>query len=157
MSEDTTEKNVVTNRKARHEYEIIDRIEAGIVLIGSEVKSLRAGKANLGDAYGRVQNGEIWLVDMHISTYDKAALQAPDPLRERKLLLHRNEIKRLSRRMQEKGFTLIPLRVYFKNNLVKIELGIARGKRKYDKKAAIAERDAKRDIDREQKQFKYKL
>jgi SsrA-binding protein len=157
MSEDKTEKNVVTNRKARHEYEIIDRIEAGIVLIGSEVKSLRAGKANLGDAYGRVKDNEVWIVDMHISPYDKAAMQPPDPLRERKLLLHRNEIKRLARRMQEKGYTLIPLRVYFKNNLVKLELGIARGKRKYDKKAAIAERDAKRDIDREQKQFKYKL
>jgi len=157
MAEDKTEKTVVTNRKARHEYEIIDRIEAGIVLIGSEVKSLRAGRANLGDAYGRVRSGEVWIVDMHISVYDKTTAQAPDPLRERKLLLHSNEIKRLSRRIQEKGFTLIPLRVYFKHNRVKIELGLARGKRKYDKKTAIAERDAKRDIDREQKQFRYKL
>ena len=157
MAEETTEKTVVTNRKARHDYEIIDRIEAGIALIGSEVKSLRTGKANLGDAYGRVRDGELWVIDMHISVYEKTNSQPPDPLRERKLLLHRNEIKRLSRRIQEKGFTLIPLRVYFKNNRVKIELGVARGKRKYDKKAAIAERDAKRDIDREQKQFKYKL
>ena len=157
MTENTTEKNVVTNRKARHEYEIIDRIEAGIALNGSEVKSLREGKANLGDAYARIRDGEVWIVDMHISVYDKTTALLPDPLRERKLLLHRNEIKRLARRIQEKGFTLIPLRVYFKHNLVKIELGVARGKRKYDKKAAIADRDAKRDIDREQKQFRYKL
>ncbi len=123
MTENTTEKTVVTNRKARHDYEIIDRIEAGIALIGSEVKSLRHGKANLGDAYGRVRNGEVWVIDMHISVYDKTHSQPPDPLRERKLLLHRNEIKRLVRRVEEKGFTLIPLRVYFKNNLVKIESG----------------------------------
>ncbi len=157
MVEDKNEKTVVTNRKARHEYEIIDRIEAGITLVGSEVKSLRASRANLGDAYGRVRGGEVWIVDMHISVYDKTTAQAPDPLRERKLLLHRNEIKRLARRIAEKGLTLVPLRVYFKNNRVKIELGLARGKRKYDKKTAIAERDAKRDIDREQKQFRYKL
>ena len=94
---------------------------------------------------------------MHISVYDKTSTQPPDPLRERKLLLHRSEIKKLARKVEEKGLTLIPLRVYFKDNLVKIELAIARGKRKYDKKAAIAERDARRDIDREQKQFKYKL
>jgi SsrA-binding protein len=157
MTENTNEKTIVTNRKARHDYDIIDRMEAGIALAGSEVKSLRAGKANLGDAYGTVRKGEVWLVDMHISAYEKATAQAPDPLRERKLLLHRSEIKRLARRMQEKGFTLVPLRLYFKNNRVKVELGVARGKRKYDKKAAIAERDAKRDLDREQKQFKCKL
>ena len=157
MAEDKNEKTIVTNRKARHEYEILDRIEAGIALIGSEVKSLREGKANLGDAFGRVRNNEIWITDMHISVYDKTSIQPPDPLRERKLLLHRPEIKKLARKIEEKGLTLIPLRVYFKNKLVKIELAVARGKRKYDKKAAIAERDARRDIDREQKQFKYKL
>ena len=151
------EKNIVINRKAHHEYEIVDRIEAGIVLSGSEVKSMRNGRANLSDAYARVANGEIWLTGMHVSPYKEATDQNHDPLRERKLLLHRNEIKKLARRVEEKGFTLIPLRLYFKNNKVKVELGIARGKRQYDKKHAIAQRDAKRDMEREQKKFKFKL
>jgi len=150
-------KIIVTNRKARHNYEIMDSVEAGMVLLGSEVKSLRAGKGSLLDAYARVTKGEVWIIGMHISTYDQATFQNHDPLRERKLLLNKNEIKKLARKVDEKGFTLIPLKLYFKNNRVKVELGIARGKRKYDKKAAIAERDAKRDVDREQKQFKYKL
>jgi len=151
------EKNIVVNRKAHHEYDIVDRIEAGIALAGSEVKSMRAGRANLTDAYARLVKGEMWLTGMHVSPYKEATDQNHDPLRERKLLLHRNEIKKLARRAEEKGFTLIPLRLYFKNNKVKVELGIARGKRQYDKKQAIAQRDAKRDMEREQKKFKFKL
>ncbi len=151
------EKVVVTNRKARYEYEITDSIEAGLVLVGSEVKSLRSGRANLSDAYARVIKGEIWIIGMHISPYKEATIQNHDPLRERKLLLHRNEIKKLSRKVEEKGFTLIPLRMYFKNNRVKVELGVARGKRQYDKKVAIAQKDARREIEREQKKFKFKI
>ena len=151
------EKSVVTNRKARHEYEIIDRIEAGLVLHGTEVKSLRAGRANLGDAYAKVIKGEIWIIGMHISPYKQATFQNHDPLRDRKLLLHRKEIKKLARRVEEKGFTLIPLRLYFKNNIAKLELGLARGKRQYDKKVAIAQRDAKREMEKEQKKIKFKM
>ena len=151
------EKNIVTNRKARHEYEIQESLEAGLVLLGSEVKSLREGKANLNDAYALVKQGEIWISGMHISPYEKNTMQNLDPLRERKLLLNRNEIRRLSRRVEEKGFTLIPLRLYFKKNIVKVELGLARGKRQYDKKEAIAKRDAERDMQREQKKFKFKI
>jgi SsrA-binding protein len=151
------EKTVVTNRKARHEYEIIDRIEAGLVLVGSEVKSLRAGRANLGDSYARVIKGEMWIIGMHISPYKEATFQNHDPRRERKILLHRNEIKKLTRRVEEKGFTLIPLRLYFKNNIAKLELGLARGKRQYDKKVTIAQRDAKREMEKEQKKFKFKI
>lgn len=147
----------ITNRKARHDYEIIESIEAGLVLIGSEVKSLRKGKASLRDAYGRVIKGEIWIIGMHISQYEKSTYQDLDPLRNRKLLLHKNEIKKLTRRIEEKGLTLIPLRIYFNNNKAKVEIGIARGKRQYDKKEEIARRDAKRDMDREQKKFKFKL
>jgi len=153
----TEEKNIVINRKARHEYDIVDSLEAGIVLAGSEVKSMRAGRANLSDAYARVVRGEVWLSGMHVSPYKEATDQNHDPLRERKLLLHSSEIKKLTRRVEEKGFTLIPLRLYFKNNRVKVELGLARGKRQYDKKHAIAQRDAKRDMEREQKKFKFKL
>ena len=151
------EKNIVMNRKAHHEYDIVDRIEAGIVLAGSEVKSMRDGRANLTDAYAHVVKGEVWLTGMHVSPYKEATDQNHEPLRERKLLLHRNEIKKLARRAEEKGFTLIPLRLYFKNGKVKVELGVARGKRQYDKKQAIAQRDAKRDMEREQKKFKFKL
>ena len=151
------EKTIVSNRKARHEYEIVDQIEAGLVLVGSEVKSLRAGRANLGDAYARVIKGEVWVIGMHISAYKEATSQNHDPLRERKLLLHRSEIKKLFRRVEEKGFTLIPLRLYFRKNVAKIELGIARGKRQYDKKVAIAQKDAKREMEREQKKFKFKI
>ena len=151
------EKVVVKNRKARYEYEIIDSVEAGLVLVGSEVKSIRSARVNLSDSYGRVIKGEIWIIGMHISPYMEATTQNHDPLRERKLLLHRNEIKKLARRVQEKGYTLIPLRLYFKNNRAKLELGVARGKRQYDKKVSIAEKDAKREMEREQKKFKFKI
>ena len=151
------EKTVVTNRKARHEYEILDQVEAGLVLLGSEVKSLRSGRANLADSYARVIKGEVWVIGMHISTYQEATSQNHDPLRDRKLLLHRSEIKKLTRRVNEKGFTLIPLRLYFRKNIAKLELGIVRGKRQYDKKVAIAQKDAKREMEREQKKFKFKI
>jgi SsrA-binding protein len=149
----TKDKTIVTNRKARHEYEIVENIECGLVLLGSEVKSLREGKASLADAYARLRDNEMWLIGMHIPPYKQATYEVADPLRDRKLLLHKSEIKKLARKVQEKGMTLIPLRLYFKNNIVKVDLGIARGKRQYDKKVAIAQRDAKREMQREQKEF----
>ena len=154
---DSKEKTVVTNRKARFNYEIVDSLEAGLVLSGSEVKSIRQGRASLKDAYARIKDGEVWLIGMHISPYQYSSYEAPDPLRDRKLLLNRHEIKRLGRQVEEKGFTLIPLRLYFKGHLAKVELGLARGKRQYDKKEDIARRDAQRDLEREQKQFKFKM
>ena len=156
-SEKRAEKIIATNRKARYEYHIIDSMEAGLVLLGSEVKSLREGKANINDCYAKIKNGELWVIGMHISQYKKDTIQNLDPLRDRKLLLHKIEVRRLTRRIEEKGMTLIPLRLYFKNNIAKLELGIARGKRQYDKKAAIAQKDIDRDMEREQKKYKYKL
>lgn len=148
---DDSGKVVTKNRKARHDYEIISSIEVGIVLLGSEVKAMREGKANLTDAYARIRNKELWIIGMHISPYTKADMENHDPLRDRKLLVHKNELKKLSRQVEEKGVTLIPLKVYFNRHLVKVDLGLARGKRKYDKRAAIAERDSKRDMERQQK------
>lgn len=139
---------VTNNKKARHDYHIIDTIEAGIALKGSEVKSIREGKVNLQDAYARFKKGELWLIGMHISPYKQAAFEQPDPRRDRKLLLHKRELKRLFRKTEEKGVTIVPLKIYLKKHLVKVELGIARGKKLYDKRAAIAERDQKREIDR---------
>ncbi len=146
------EKTIVSNRKARHDYEIVDNIECGLVLLGSEVKSLREGKASLADAYARIRDNEVWLTGMHIPPYKQAAYEVADPVRDRKLLLHKSEIKKLARKVLEKGVTLIPLRLYFKNNIAKVDLGLARGKRQYDKKVAIAQRDAKRDLQREEKE-----
>jgi SsrA-binding protein len=137
---------VVTNRRARHEYWIEETHEAGIALTGTEVKSLRAGRANLQDAYARVQNGEVWLHHLHISPYAQGNIHNHDPLRTRKLLLHRNEIVRLGQRAEQKGYTLVPLRLYFRNGVAKVELGLARGRHEYDKRERIAERDAERRI-----------
>jgi SsrA-binding protein len=137
---------VVTNRRARHEYWIEETHEVGIALTGTEVKSLRAGRANLQDAYARVQNGEVWLHHLHISPYEQGNIHNHDPLRTRKLLLHRNEIVRLGQRAEQKGYTLVPLRLYFRNGVAKVELGLARGRREYDKRERIAERDAARRI-----------
>ena len=142
---------VTNNRKARHEYEIIDSYETGIVLKGTEVKAVREGRVNLSDAYARFRRGELWLIGMHISPYTKAAAENHEPLRDRKLLLHARELKKLFRQVEEKGVSLIPLKVYIKGHLVKVELGLGRGKRKYDKRAAIAERDQKREMDRQRK------
>lgn len=144
-------KTIANNRKARHDYEIINTIETGIVLLGTEVKSLRDGKANLTDAYARIKNNELWLFSMHISAYAKSTVINHDPERDRKLLVNKLELKKLRRQIDEKGVTLVPLKLYFKSHLVKVEIALARGKRKYDKRAAIAERDMKRDLDRSSK------
>ena len=138
---------VITNRKARHDFHILDVWECGIVLEGSEVKSIREGHANLREGYARVEDGECWLHGMHVLPYAFSRVEI-DPVRRRKLLLHRNEIAELAQRTQEQGFTLIPTRIYFKDGRAKVELALARGKRNYDKRQALAERDAKRETDR---------
>jgi SsrA-binding protein len=137
----------ITNRKARHNFFVLDTYECGIVLKGGEVKSIREGHANLQEAYARVDDNELWLYGMHILPY-KFSQQNLDPVRKRKLLLHRKEIDRLAAATGEKGVTIVPLRVYFKDGRVKVEVGTARGKRNYDKRQALAERDAKRETDR---------
>jgi SsrA-binding protein len=144
--EQSAEKIVTTNRKARHEYFILDTFEAGIVLKGTEVKSLRQGNANLADGYAMLKGGEVWLAGMHISPYQQGSYSNVDPTRSRKLLLHAREIRKLSGRLKEKGLTLVPLKVYFKNNLAKVLLGLAKGKRAFDKRQDIAKRDAERAI-----------
>jgi SsrA-binding protein len=137
----------ISNRRARHEYFILDTYECGLVLVGSEVKSIRDGRANLSDSYARVDNGEVWLYGMHVSPYPFTR-DHPDPDRKRKLLLHRGEIDRLVGKLNEPGLTLVPLKVYFQNGVAKVELAVARGKRQWDKRQAMAERDAKREADR---------
>jgi SsrA-binding protein len=138
---------VITNRKARYDYLVLDTWECGIMLAGPEVKSVRDGRANLQDAYARVEDGEVWLYGMHVSPYSYSRMEL-DPVRKRKLLLHRKEITALERGTAEKGHTLVPLRVYFKDGRAKVELALARGKRAYDKRHAIAERDARRETER---------
>jgi len=137
----------ISNRRARHEYFILDTYECGLVLVGSEVTSIRAGPAHLSDAYARIDHAEVWLYGMHISPYPFTR-DNPDPERKRKLLLHRSEIDRLVGKLTEAGLTMVPLKVFFQNGKAKIELGVARGKRQWDKRQAMAERDAKRDTDR---------
>jgi len=141
-------KVAASNRKAYHDYTIEDKFEAGIVLIGSEIKSIRAGRISLRDGYAIVENGEVWMHNVHIAAYDPASRYGHEPRRTRKLLLHKRQIARLTNRLQEKGYTLIPLRVYLKHNRAKVELGLARGKRQYDKRAAIAKRDDERRMQR---------
>jgi SsrA-binding protein len=143
---------VAVNRKARHDYEITESYEAGIVLTGSEIKSVRAGRVNLRGSYARVFNEEVFLYDAHISTYEHAYYDQHEPMRPRKLLLHRREIARLTGLVQQKGLTLVPLRFYFKGRRAKVELGVARGKKTYDKRQDLAKRDAQRDIDRAMKE-----
>lgn len=145
------ERTVVTNRKALRDYEILDRREAGIELKGYEVKSIRAGKVNLSDSYAAVEGGEVILFHLHISPYEFTAATGYDPTRPRRLLLHKREIKKLFGQTQEKGFTLIPLRIYFKGAYVKIELATARGRKQYDKRDKIARKEANRDIERAHK------
>jgi SsrA-binding protein len=139
---------IATNRRARHEYWIEETHEAGIALTGTEVKSLRAGHVILGDAFARVDRGEAWLLHLHISPYEQGNIQNHDPMRTRKLLLHKREIMRLGARVQQRGYTLVPLRLYFRNGVAKVELGLARGRHTYDKRERIAERDAERRIAR---------
>ena len=139
---------VTTNRKARHDFTILDTYEAGLVLSGTEVKSLRQGKANLTDGYAMLKNGEMWLFGMHISPYEQGSYSNVDPVRNRKLLFHKSEIRKLASKMQQKGLTLVPLKVYFKNNVAKVLIAVAQGKKSYDKRQAIAERETKRDLRR---------
>ncbi|MDY7042238.1 MAG: SsrA-binding protein SmpB [Chloroflexota bacterium] len=142
------ERTVATNRKARHDYHIEESFEAGIVLTGSEIKSVRAGRVNLRDSYAAVRGGELWLINSHIALYDPASQQNHEPRRSRKLLMHRHQINRLEGQVRERGYTLIPLRMYLRDGRAKVELALARGKRKYDKRRTIAEREAGRQIER---------
>ncbi len=148
MTDSTLEKNITVNRKAQHEYFIMQRFEAGIVLVGPEVKSARQSKVSLVDSYAVVENGEIWLYNTNIAVYDQASINNHDPVRKRKLLLNRNEIRKLIKGTLEKGNTLIPLRMYFKNGKVKVEIALATGKKKYDKREDIAKREISRELQR---------
>ena len=144
-------KMVAANRKARHEYHVLESVEAGIELVGTEVKSIRMGAVNLKDAWADVRDGEVYVVGMHISPYEKGNIFNRDPERKRRLLLHKNEIRKLHQEVKTKGLTLVPLALYFKNSRVKVELGLCKGKKIYDKRASAAERDARRSIDRAMK------
>lgn len=141
-------KLICKNKKAFFNFELADTFEAGIVLLGSEVKSLRAGKANLSDSYGKFRNGELYLLDAHISAYPQANRENHDPVRERKLLLHKRELKRLFGKVTEKGFSLVPLKLYLRDGKVKVELALARGKKTYDKREAIKKKDQRREMER---------
>ncbi|MCI0515846.1 SsrA-binding protein SmpB [candidate division KSB1 bacterium] len=143
-----SEKIITINRKARHDYEILETMEAGMALKGTEVKSLRFGKVNLKDSYATIQNGELFLIGMHISPYEYGNINNHDPERERKLLMHTREIRRLFGKVQIQGMTLVPLKLYFKQGRVKVELGLARGKHQHDRRHDIAKRDADREMKR---------
>ena len=149
MAEGGGTKLITQNRKARHDYLIEDTVEAGLALVGTEVKSCREGKANLTDAYAAVQDNEIWLMQCHINPYSHGNRSNHDPLRPRKLLLHRSEIEKLKVAVTQDGRTLVPLRLYFKHGLAKAEIAIARGKKTYDKRQSMAKRDAERSMQRE--------
>ncbi len=146
-------KLIANNKKARHDYFIEDTFEAGIALCGTEVKSLRMGKCSVKESFVRVEKGEVYIYNMHISPYEKGNIFNRDPLRVKKLLLHKYEINKIMGQMQQKGYTIVPLNVYFKGSLVKVEIGLARGKKLYDKRQDIAKRDQKREAE---KQFKAK-
>jgi len=139
---------IATNRRAYHDYFIEETLEAGIALVGSEIKSVRAGRVQLQDSYVTIRDGEAWLVGAHIAGYSQASYQDHDPRRDRKLLLHRQEIRRWRNKVEQRGYTIVPLKVYLKNNRAKVEIGLARGKRTYDKREAIAQRDAERELRR---------
>ncbi len=146
-------KSVAQNKKARHDYFIEETYEAGIVLTGTEVKSIRLGKVNLRDSYAYIKDSEVYISGMHISPYEQGNIYNQDPLRDRKLLMHKYEINKLIGHTQQKGLTLVPLQIYFKNGRVKVELAVAKGKKLFDKRQDIADRDAKREIDRRMKEF----
>jgi SsrA-binding protein len=141
-------KIIATNRKARHQYHFDDTYEAGLVLMGSEIKSIRAGRVSLQEGFVLFEEGEAWLVNVHIAQYDAASRQGHEPRRRRKLLLHRREIDRLHSRTREKGYTVIPTKLYLKDGRAKVEIALARGKKQYDKRQTIAERDSKRQVER---------
>jgi len=142
------EKTIAVNRKARHDYFIDETVEAGLALKGTEIKSIRAGRVNLRDGYAQVKNGEIWLLNVHIAAWETASHETHEPRRPRKLLLHRYQINRLADKVQAKGYTLVPLRLYLKDRRAKVEIGLARGKKQYDKREAIAKREAEREMER---------
>jgi SsrA-binding protein len=141
-------RNVAVNRRALHDYEILERLEAGVALTGSEIKSVREGRVSLQEAYARPEGGEIWLQGAHIAEYGPAARFGHEPRRPRRLLLHRSQIRELAREVEQRGLTIIPLRLYLKDGLAKIELAVARGRRQYDKRQAIARREAQREVER---------
>ncbi len=142
------ERDIAVNRRARHNYHIEETVEGGLVLTGTEVKALRAGRASLQEAFARVERDEVWIYHMHIPPYEAGNIFNHDPMRTRKVLLHRREVSRLLGKAQQKGYTLIPMRLYFKRGFAKVELAVARGKREYDKREAIARREAQRQIER---------
>jgi len=148
MQNEDKEKNIAVNRKAKHEYAILQSFEAGIVLVGTEVKALRQGKASLVDGYAKLEKNEVWLVNVHINEYTQGNINNHDPKRERKLLLNRSEIRKLIGKTKEKGLTLIPLRLYFKKGKVKVEIALAKGKKVYDKRRDIAKKDFQREQER---------
>jgi len=153
MAEQDKVKVITTNRKARYEYHIVQTYEAGIVLQGTEVKSLREGKINLVDSYALIKDGEVWLMSAHISEYSQGNINNHEPTRDRKLLLNKSEIRKLTSKVQEKGLTLIPLSLYFKNGKVKVELAVAKGKKVYDKRESIAKKDFQREQERKFKHY----
>ena len=144
-----SEKLIANNKKAYHDYFIEDKYEAGIALAGTEVKSLRMGKCSIKESFIRIENGEVFVYGMHISPYEKGNIFNKDPLRTRKLLLHRSEINKMTGKIAEKGYTLVPLRVYFKGSLTKVEIGLAKGKKLYDKRQDIAKKDHRREAEKE--------
>ena len=146
------EKLIAQNKKAFHDYFIEEKYECGIELCGTEVKSLRAGQVNIRDSYASIDNGEVWVKGMHISPYEKGNIFNRDPLRERKLLMHKYEIRKLIGKLKEQGYSLIPTKIYFKGQHIKVEIGLARGKKNYDKRQSIAAADAKRAIERKMKE-----
>jgi len=147
--------SAAVNKKAYRDYELVERFEAGLELLGTEVKSLRAAAADLSGSYARIENNECWLVGANIAQYDKAGSANHDPTRKRKLLLHKTEIRRITVKLEQRGFTFVPLRIYFNDRgLAKIELALARGKRKYDKRTRITERTQKREVDRDMKKYR---
>jgi SsrA-binding protein len=151
MAKPRGEKLIADNRRARHDYQLLERLEAGLVLTGTEVKSLRDGRVSLAQSYADVRDGEVWLVGVHISPYERASLGAHLPERDRKLLLHRSEISSLIGKVKEKGLTLVPTRMYFKDGRAKVELAVARGKEQRDKRRDIAKRESDRQIERAMK------
>ena len=146
------DKTVAVNRRARHEYAVDETLEAGLVLSGTEIKSIRAGRVNLAEAYARIEHGEAWLIGAHIAPYEQGNRNNPEPTRTRKLLMHRDQIAELIGRTQAKGYTLVPLKLYIRNGMAKLELGVARGKKAHDKRRAIAERDMRRELERATKE-----
>jgi SsrA-binding protein len=146
------DKTVAVNRRARHEYAVDETLEAGLVLSGTEIKSIRAGRVSLAEAYARIEHGEAWLIGAHIAPYEQGNRNNHEPIRTRKLLLHRDQIAELVGRTQAKGYTLVPLKLYIRNGMAKLELGVARGRKAHDKRRVIAERDMRRELERATKE-----